>query len=174
MKVEVERLVGPEYAAEAMDITRGIRKGPREMSIETWRKLLRTAHGVPHSPMRAVVYRIRMYDIPSYVATHFARHHVGSQPYISSQRGERAKRELNQTDPVDAIFDVNANSLIDMAKARMCSKADPVANGLIQRIFLRLNCLDEYDSEVAKAMGPPCEIYGQCFEIEPCGKAKVW
>ena len=170
MKVEIKRLIGPEHVAEVMDITRGKRTRDRMISVETWCKLLRTAFGVPHSPMRAVVYRIRVYDIPYYVAMHYRTHHVGVQFWISSQRTKESRGEIPQGSLVDMIFDINANGLIDMAMARMCGKAADETYAVMVTIRdLFLSSSDDYDRHLGFFLGPPCDIYGECFEMEPCG-----
>ena len=170
MKVEIKRLIGPEHVAEVMDITRGKRSRDRMISVDTWCKLLRTAFGVPHSPMRAVVYRIRVYDIPYYVAMHYRTHHVGVQFWISSQRTKDSRGEIPQGSLGDMIFDINANSLIDMAKARRCQKADADARIVMGSIYGALcHDGDDYDRALSGFLAPPCDVYSECFEMEPCG-----
>ena len=171
MKVEIQRMIGPEHVAEVMDITRGKRTRDRMISVETWRKLLRTAFGVPHSPMRAVVYRIRVYDIPYYVAMHYRTHHVGVQFWISSQRTKGSRGEIPQGSLVDMIFDINANGLIDMAIARMCGKAAEETREVMEAIAREFYCSeDDYDSEMSSMLSAPCEVYGECFEMEKCSE----
>ena len=66
-----------------------IGKETDKLPEEEWRhKILRPRH----SPIRELKFVFEIKDIPSWVATHLARHHVGVQPYIQSQRNDRQKK----------------------------------------------------------------------------------
>ena len=168
-----------KFVTDALRITSSSPNKPNltSPSLRVWDKLCRTAGGVPHSPMRSVEYRFYLWGIPSYVATHFVRHHVGVQPYVKSQRDDRNKHaiprsEQHQGTPVNMILDINVNSLLDMAKARLCGKADEITRAWMVAMRTILTNMDEYDQIVAKWMRPPCEWHNECFEFKSCRKAK--
>lgn len=179
MKVSYLRKSGPEYITGALRATSGkdmfSLKSP---TLKTWEKLLYTAGGVPHSPIRAVEYRVYVEDIPYCNAMHYRTHHVGVQFYIKSQREDRIgdsipRSEKSQTELVDMMFDINANSIINMAMARLCAQADKETRELMKLLRNQfLDSEDPYDICLAKYMKPPCEWYNKCFEVKPCKKGK--
>jgi len=178
MKVTVKRLVGPEYMTGALRTTAGkdmyVVKKP---TLETFKKMVVSAGGVPHSPLRAVNYRIYVEDVKSWVTVHYVRHHIGVQFYIKSQRTDRdvSSGDRNK-DPQDTLinmmFDVNANSLLMMAQARLCVKAAPDTQAVMKEIKKQILEGDDYDQIIGGAMQPSCEWYSKCFEPSPCGKWK--
>ena len=179
MRVVYKRLLGPEYMGVPMDVTQGKKIDPNfdnYPSISTWKKMLVTCGGVPHSPIRAVVYRLFAFDIPTWVSVHYVRHHVGFQPYIQSQRTDRQttandRGRARQDASVNMVADLNANTILNIAKARLCMKASPETRELMQ-LFRKELCgsIDPYDKELGLLMNPPCEWYLKCFEPRPCGK----
>ena len=180
MKVNYIRKCGPEYISGAIQATSGKQMTSlRPISTKLWSSLLNTAGGVPHSPIRAVEYRLFIYDVPSWVTTHYSRHHVGSQPYIFSQRDDRNLRNIiprseeKQGKLINMILDLNVNSILDIAKARLCSKAaDKTREVFIEFKRQLSSSVDEYDQILASYMKPPCEWYQKCFEIIPCAMEK--
>jgi hypothetical protein len=177
MKTSYIRLVGPEYMTGALRATSGkdmyVLKYP---TIETFKKMVVSAGGVPHSPLRTMLYRIYVKDVKSWVTVHYVRHHIGVQFYVKSQRTDRegSKGDRNK-DPqdtlIDMMFDINANALLTMAQARLCTKAAPETQEVMKSIrhdFLNHSC--EYDNILGMAMRPPCKWYEKCFEPQPCGR----
>ena len=178
MKVRIERIVGPEYMTGALRATSGkdmyIVKKP---AIKTFKQMVVSAGGVPHSPLRAVNYRIYVEDVKSWVTVHYVRHHIGVQFYVKSQRTDRDPSSGDRNkDPQDTLinmmFDINANSLLTMAQARLCCKAAPDTKAVMKAIKIELLQGDEYDEILGMAMQPPCKWYDKCFEPNPCGRVK--
>ena len=74
-----------------------------------------------HSPIRRLWFGFYLEGIPSWVATHLARH-VHAQPYIKSQRTDRTgvdRNKLPQDEPVDMILDVNAEELMAIERGKI-------------------------------------------------------
>lgn len=175
MEVSYIRKSGPEYITGALRATSGkdmfILKKP---SLKTWETLLNTAGGVPHSPIRAVEYRIYVEDIPSWTSVHLVRHHIGVQPYVKSQRDDRnddpiPRAKKNQDELISMMFDINANAIINLAKARLCNQASKETKEVLTSLKNAfLNSGDPYDSCLANYMKAPCQWYGKCFEVKPC------
>lgn len=165
----LEDIIGPLNATQGKDLFE-----ERVLSLKLWNKLLRSCGGTPHSPIRAVIYRFYLEDIPTFVATHLIRHHVGVQPYVQSQREDNTNIPRNfrtQVDPVNMILDINVNGLIDMAKARLCGKASKETREVLEEIKSTLqNSEDDYDISLSKYLKAPCQWYGICFEPQGCKK----
>lgn len=176
MRVDYVRLLGPEWMLGPMNATRGkqmmVCKKP---SVATWRKMLVSAGGVPHSPIRAVMYRVFVHDVKTWTTVHYVRHHVGFTPWVKSQREDGKHKSIPrdkkpQGELIDMMFDLNANALINIGKARLCLKASNETRELMSLLKIQMFKGDEYDQELASLLQPPCEWYDRCFEIEPCGK----
>lgn len=166
--IEPNEIIGPLACTQGGDIFRSYK-----LSLKTWEKLIKSAWGVPHSPLRVVIYRFYITDLPYYVHVHLVRHHIGVQFYVQSQRGNSLRAEEKQDALINVIMDINANSLINMAKARLCKKAAKETRLVLKAIkFALINNGDKYDKTLAKHLCAPCEIYNQCFEPKPCGKLK--
>jgi len=177
MKVKIERIVGPEYMTGALRTTAGKDMYTvKKPTLDTFKKMIVTAGGVPHSPLRAVNYRIYVEDVKSWVTVHYVRHHIGVQFYIKSQRTDRDNQDHSdrnkapQDTLINMMFDINANSLLTMAQARLCHKASPDTRAVMRAIKSELLQGDEYDELVGMAMQPSCDWYHRCFEPRPCGK----
>lgn len=137
-----------------------------------WRKRILAAR---HSPIRYLRYSFLVCDIPSNVATHYARH-VHAQPYIGSLRndrqnvmdGDKAPRDT----PVDMIWDVNAEELMAVINKRLCMQCDletrMVADMMRQAAI-------EATPELCGLLVPMCEYHGGvCHEMKPCGRYPTW
>lgn len=176
MRVEYIRLLGPEWIMGPMNATQGKDMlACKKPSIKTWRKMLATVGGVPHSPIRAVIYRIFVFDLKSWVSVHYVRHHIGVMPYVKSQRDDKNEEVISRDDSpqgkeIEMMFDMNANALLTIAKARLCMKASKETRDVFRALREQMFSGDEYDQEVAKLMMPPCKWYGRCFEPETCGR----
>ena len=181
MEIKYRRLTGPEAVRLPLLITQGKTTDlfdDKPIKLETWKKLIMSCYGVPHSPIRASVYRVLFLDIPSWVAVHYVRHHVGVQPYVMTQRTDNKdttedRGKFPQDTPVNMLIDINVNSIIDIAKARLCLKAAPKTREIANALREELLKGDEYDIALGEWMAKPCDMYGQCFEPSPCMKAKV-
>lgn len=132
-------------------------------TFEWKHKILRARH----SPIRELKFVFEM-QIPYYVSVHLCRH-VHAQPYVSTQRNDRQnkydRRKAPQDAPVTMAFSVNAEELLTIASKRLCSKADKFTQEVIYRCC---ELVEEKYPEFKGLFGPPCVIYGKCFEIFPC------
>ena len=123
-----------------------------------------------HSPIKLVEYTIRFKNLRQWVGVHLLRHSF-LLPFIHSQREDR--RELNcsrddlpQGQPNEQDFVVNAQTLINMARKRLCKKASPETR---QAMRLIKDKLSELDPETAAVMVPNCIYRGFCPEMSTCG-----
>lgn len=120
-----------------------------------------------HSPIRELKFVFYLEGIPSWVATHLARH-VHAQPYIQTQRNDRQtkydRRKAPQDAPVNMMWSVNAEELMVIANKRLCKLASEETREIIQIIC---NKVLEVNDEFAGLLVPMCQ-YGKCHEIYPC------
>ena len=175
MKVEFERLVGPEYMLAAMRTTRGkdmhLKKLP---TLETWYKMLLAEH----SSSRAVKYRIYITDIAYYTHVHLIRHHVGVEPHVYSQRDDTGKEEITPRDSlpqgnlISMMLDLNAQAIINISRKRFCHKAHRQAQDFVQALKCALIYNgDNYDKVLGRLLQKPCSWNpGICPELKPCGR----
>ena len=123
-----------------------------------------------HSPIRQLWFKWRWKDLPSYIATHFARHHIGVEKWISSQRNDRQtkydRNKAPQDAPVSFVAEGNAQFFINMSKVRLCTCADPDTRKQAEDLKVELNKIDSY---VAGACVPSCIYRGGCPELANCG-----
>lgn len=134
---------------------------------EEWKhKILRARH----SPIRELRFVFRIEGIPSWVATHLARHHVGVQPYIQSQRNDRqSKYDRNaarQDAPVNMIISFNGESIQTFANKRLCGTTAEETRA-VARQMCRL--VLSYEPAYTGLLVPNCVRQGGiCHEMKPC------
>ena len=122
-----------------------------------------------HSPIRLGTYFIEMRGIPNYVCGHLVRHHVGCTPFMQTSRPDRGGGEdASRYDSKNLALMINAQSLIDIARKRLCKQSDKVTLDVMQTIW---ELVFELNADLARCMMPQCEYRGRrCFEFKSCGK----
>lgn len=129
-----------------------------------------------HSPLRCLIYKWRWSQLPSYLATHFARHHEGFEKWISTQRNDRQqnydRRKAPQDAPVEFIGEGNGQALINMSKVRLCTCADPETRKQMED--LKRTIYDEADKNVGWAMVPACIYRAGCPEMSDENKCRFY
>lgn len=132
-----------------------------------WKKAILKAR---HSPIRRLRFAFKLEGIPSWVATHLARH-VHAQPYIKSQRPDRQSEydrdKAPQDAPVNMIYDVNGEELMVIANKRLCNQAAEETRAWVRGICDKVL---ETNPEFAEFLVPMCVYTGECKEMYPCGK----
>lgn len=126
-----------------------------------------------HSPIRKGWITWKWSDIPYAISTHFARHHEGTEKYISTSRADRTeikdRSQRSQMDPVSMEMDANIEALISISERRLCMCADPTTRAYWQDLK---DCIEKYDEDIAWAMIPQCVRCGSC--VEPFGECKFY
>ena len=150
-----------------------VNKTSTKMPTEEWkRKLLKSEH----SPIRELQFGIRM-QIPSYISVHFVRHHVGVNPYVSTQRDDRTNDNIPRANKpqgamVSHIMSLNAAALINMAHSRLCFQADKDTREVMKEICRKVI---EVCPEFKDVLVPKCYYRGGiCTEFNPCGYNKTY
>lgn len=135
---------------------------------DEWKRKIIAAE---HSPLRELWFGFRM-TIPSWVVTHFVRHHIGVNHYVQSQRNDRQnnydRNEAPQGTKVSYIMSINAQELVFMAHKRLCNQASPETRYVMQQIC---HLVIEKYPEFKEVLVPLCEYRnGKCTEFFPCGR----
>ena len=131
-----------------------------------WRKNILLAE---HSPIRKLQVSVKCYDVKSWVATHFARHHVGVEKYIQTQRTDRTgvnRDELPQGALVTLELDLNGQAIINISRKRLCTQASPETRELWNLI---LEEIKKELPELYEVCVPECVYRGFCPEMHGCG-----
>lgn len=143
------------------------KKPKDDMTAFEWRRKILIAE---HSPIRTLMFTIKMI-VPSYVSVHFARHKVGVDHYVQSQRNDRQsnydRNEAPQSALVSHVMDINAQALLHMSHLRLCSQADART-----RFTMALICskVEKQCHEFNGLLVPNCTYLGRCPEFKSCGR----
>lgn len=138
------------------------KRADKEPSEEWEQKLLISGH----SPIRRGNISIRWSEIPSYVATHYCRHHIGVEKFVSSRRDDRVndgipRSQRPQTEMVSMQMDMNIQSLINICEMRLCTQADPETRKYCEGL---VEAISEYDRNIAMMLVPRGIRYAGCPE----------
>lgn len=188
--VEVEQETPWKRALNAARRTIGKKPIDKEPS-EEWRKKVIMAE---HSPIKLVEYRISFSDLRQWVGVHLLRHEH-SLPMIHSQRVDRRdidemvekvmqilsddikneegfnKRDyLFQGETNDQDFYVNAQTLINISRKRLCACASKETR---EAWALVKEAVREVDPIMASFMVVNCVYRGRCPEMTTCGYYKT-
>ncbi len=106
------------------------------------------------SPARTQMFWIEIDPLPLFVSTHLLRHHVGSQPYALTHRTHRkCGKDNGRETPTKLSLLINAQSLIDMSKLRLCKSASKETRQIMSQIKYEVSKIDNI---LAKFMQPKC------------------
>lgn len=121
-----------------------------------------------HSPIRTLQFAFYLEGVPYWVSTHLARH-VHAQPFIRSQRNDRQdaydRNAARQDAPVDMIWYMNAEELLNIAEKRLCQLAAKETRDVAKKIcaVVIVQC-----PEFMGLLTPPCVQSLVCREMYPC------
>jgi len=153
MRILVEKLTKENLMQKACAFT----QGKYESKIQ-----LDQIYQCEHSPIRTQMFWIEMYDIPTFVSTHFVRHKVGVEHFVKSNRG---KENIDRNTLVNHAMLINAQALINIARKRLCKKASKETQLIMQEIKYQIALCD---IDLAHFMVKDCEYRGKCVEVTPC------
>lgn len=141
----------------------------KEPSDNFKRKILRAEH----SPIRGLIFGFKITELKSWVATHFARHHVGIEKWIRTQRTDRTgvnRNELPQGAEVEMELEANAQALINLSRKRLCNQASPETRQVMEEMKKEVSARDKF---VAEVMVKDCVYRGYCPEMQSCNYDKT-
>lgn len=123
-----------------------------------------------HSPIKLVEYLISYKDLRQWVGVHLLRHGF-TLPFIHSQREDRRKLECDRDDlpqgtPNDQDFVVNAQTLKNISRKRLCNCASKETREAWQMVKDKIR---EFDPVMADKMVRNCVYCGFCPELKCCG-----
>ena len=127
-----------------------------------------------HSPIRTLWFAFRL-EIPYYVSVHLVRHKIGSEHFVSTQRGDRTgtdRTKLPQDTTVSHIIYINADAFTTMSHKRLCKQASKETQEVIREMVRLAN---ESNPEFKTVLVPNCEYRnGKCTEFSCCGYNKLF
>jgi thymidylate synthase ThyX len=165
MTVRVEQVTPWLRALNAARWTMGKAPLSKEPSNEWKDKIIRAEH----SPIRLVEFDIYLEDIPSFVAMHLVRHHIGCEKFVVTNREDRRNvnpEEVNRLTPVNMLMTCNAQSLINISRKRLCNMASKETREVWKAVK---DAIAEIDPIMAKHMVRECVYRGFCPEMKSCG-----
>ena len=146
--------------------TQGKGKSLKEPSTEWIAKIVKSEH----SPIRFRQYYITA-TMPYWVAMHLRTHWVGVTAHelagicITSSRTDITGMDRDPNRMVTMYTLMNVQAVLNISKARLCSKASPETVAVWADILTTIGLLDP---EVAAACGPSCS---DCKEFKPCERS---
>lgn len=163
MKVIASKLTGVDLLRDACGFT------INSDSSMTLDKIYRCEH----SPIRTQIFKVEMYDIPTFVSVHLVRHKIGVEHFVKSNREDRPgySGDTGRNHPVNHMMLINAQSLIQMARKRSCRQAHPQTQVVMRMIT---NAIFEVDPDLAGYMVPECLYRNGCYELRSCGFYKQY
>lgn len=163
--IKVADMTGIQYFKAACETT----SNKEITSIERLIALKQRMYLAEHSPIRMRQFWIHLANIPTFVATHLVRHHVGIDHYQLSHRFDKThvpNEESNRMTPTNISMHINAQALINMSRKRLCSKASPETRKVMEVIKEAIRVLDP---DLAEVMVPECVYRHMCPEEKGCG-----
>lgn len=132
---------------------------------------LRSIYGWEHSITRSQIFSIQLIDVFSFVSVHLVRH-VTTTPFVMSKRTDRGgDGSEDRYTLVNHRFIANAESLMHIARRRLCYQASPETRQVVKMVKEEIR---KIDPDLAYFMVPNC-VYrgGICPEPKPCGNYKI-
>jgi len=169
MKIEIKLLTSWELVKRCALTT--VNKTSISKINDKWKyKILKAEH----SPVRALIFEIDMIDIPYFASVHLTRHKIGVEHFVTTQRTDRTGENRNKK-PQDSLVNhkmiLNAQALMNIARKRLCFKADAETQKIMRAIVEEMKMIDK---ALVKFLVPSCVYTNGCNEFKPCGYFKRW
>ncbi len=162
MEIKVKKLTDESLMRRACEMT---------MRGATSKTTLDKIYDCEHSPMRTQLFWIEMLEIPTFVSVHLVRHKIGVEHFVMSNRDDRGGNDtVSRNTPVNHGMLIDAQSLINMARKRLCKKSHKET---VKIFSLLRDKISEVDIDLAKYMIPECEYRSGCHELKTCGYWKT-
>ncbi len=158
MKITVEKLTDSSIMRRACECT----------TDKESKASLNRMYDCEHSPIRTQVFWVEMKDIPTFVSVHLARHKIGVEHFVKSNRLDRGwLASADRYTPVRHGMFIDAQALINMSRKRLCKQASEETQDVMLKIKI---AVAEIDPALAKYMVPECVYRGKCHELRSCKK----
>lgn len=179
VRVEIKKLTNWSEVLDAARFT--VNKGDLEKEpSEEFKTRILTAE---HSPIRSLIFIVTLYNVPTWVSQHIARHdkfagHTmregeADEHFVATQRSDRTgvdRSGLSQEELVDHRILLNAHDLITISKKRLCNCASPETRFVWQKVKEEVA---KIEPELASRMVRECVYRGFCPEMNCCGFNKT-
>ena len=126
-----------------------------------------------HSPTRQLLIKAKWYDLMYWVSVHLVRHKFGIEHWVRTQRTDRTefnRNNLPQGSLVEHEIEVNAQSIINISRRRLCNSASKETREAWKEF---LNSFKENQQELFNVCVPDCIYRGWCYEFKSCGYHKT-
>lgn len=169
MYIEITRVTSWTDVLNAARFTQRLSLKSEEPSVKWKKKIIKAEH----SPLRALIFNIDMYDIPYYTAMHFRTHKLVHLPLVSTSRPDRdgkqkPRNKQKKDEPVNMRLMLDAQEIIAISRVRLCTKAEKETRAVWSEV---INELRKIEPELVNACIPNCIYRGFCPELESCGFA---
>ena len=182
MEIEIKRVTSWERVLNAARMTVSKKYVGKEPS-DDFKKMLVMSE---HSPLRLLEFDVTFRDVPYWVHTELVRHHIGVEKFVTTSRPDRThsgltRHEMPQDALVSMMFAINAQSLINVSRVRLCSNAAKETREIWGAV---IDALRKVEPILADVCVPNCIYRGGCPEPKSCGycdtkaylerRAKYW
>lgn len=136
---------------------------------DEWKKKLIISR---HSPLRRGTISWKWEEIPYAISTHFARHHIGCEKFVGTERTDRTgidRATRSQMNVVPMEMDGNIESILNISERRLCFCADPLTRKYWQAFLEEVR---KYDEIIYWGNVPQCVSHGGC--VEPFSKCNFY
>ena len=123
-----------------------------------------------HSPIRLGRIKWSWDGIKSWVSVHFARHWLGWDKWVSTQRTDRTginRDECRQDALVDMDVEANPQALINVSRYRLCRQSADETRKEMEG--LKIEIKKEGEKELSDILVPNCIYRAGCPEFHSCG-----
>lgn len=127
-----------------------------------------------HSPIRLGRIKWRWEGIKSWISVHFARHWLGWEKFVSTQRTDRTgidRDAARQDTLVNMDIEANPQSAINVSRVRLCYQAASDTREYMEDVKLAIE--DEGEKELSDVLVPNCVYRGGCPEFNMC-EERFW
>ena len=158
--------------ANAARTTIDMEEGEGEPSSD-WKKSILLAE---HSPIRKMSLNWKWENLKYWISTHFVRHKVGIEHFVSSQREDREHTEKDRNKKLQSALvthECNANfqAIINVSRKRLCEKSHDETREAWQLFLERV--VKPLEPELYEVCVRECVYRGGCPEMDPCGFKEV-
>lgn len=122
-----------------------------------------------HSPIRLARIKWSWDGIKSWISVHFARHWLGWEKWVSTQRTDRTgvnRDKSPQDTPVNMDVEANAQALINVSRYRLCKQASKETREYM--MDLKASIKEAGQKEISDVMVPNCIYRMGCPEFRTC------
>lgn len=164
MEVRIKKLTDVSLMQQACEAT--MRGQKSKLSLQK-------IYQCEHSPIRTQLFWVELIGVPTFVSVHLVRHKVGVEHFVMSNRTDRGgSDEVNRLSPVNHSMLLNAQTLIQMARKRLCSQASKETQDWFKAIKEAVKTVDE---DLYHYLVVECEYRnGICPELRCCGRNKAY